>query len=220
MYHGNDYRLHMDNRLMITYTHNAVHPKNYALFERRVRKLIKRYKAKLLSKASNSTKIDQDQLAPENVFEASGLVTDHTAAQSGTSYNLHGFADLFVGKVLHEFKYARPMNFDALPGQGATYYKLRNADMDADEIREHKDMHIVKDCMPGRTAREWTRYTRPIVSDDDEDQGFITHTYLANPLMVLDLRKDSTLEELDEEYPFQEYEEEEEQKPLDRLLVF
>ena len=64
------------------------------------------------------------------------------------------------------------------------------------------------------------RYTRPIVSDDDEDQGFITHTYLANPLMVLDLRKDSTLEELDEEYPFQEYEEEEEQKPLDRLLVF
>ena len=82
---------------MITYTHNAVHSKNYAWFERRVRKLIKRYKSKLLSQASNSTKIDLDQLAPENVFEASGLVTDQVAVQSGTSYKLHGFADLFVG---------------------------------------------------------------------------------------------------------------------------
>ena len=201
---------------MITYTHNAVHPKNYAWFERRVRKLIKRYKAKLLSRASNSTKIDQDQLAPENVFEASGLVTDHTATQSGTSYKLHGFADLFVGNVLHEFKYARRMDFDALPEQGATYYKLRNADMDWDEIQEHKDMHIVKDYMPGRTGRDITSHKE---FNEDEDT-FITHHYMANPLMVFDLRKDSTLEELDEEYRFQEYEEEEEQKPLDRLLVF
>lgn len=213
---------------MITYTHNAVHPKNYAWFERRVRKLIKRYKAKMLSRASNSTKIDQDQLARENVFQPSGLVTDHTAVQSGTSYKLHGFADLFVGNIVHEFKYGlrevgvfarNQEDFDALPGQGATYYKLRNADMDWDEIREHKDMHIIKDYLPSPTAREFTTLALHLVEDEDTEKSN-KRTYLANPLMVLDLRKDSTLEELDEDHLFQEYEEEEEQKPLDRLLVF
>jgi len=211
---------------MITYTHNAVHSKNYARFERHVRKLIKRYKGKLLSRAINSAKIDQDQLARENVFEPSGLVTDHTAAQSGTSYKLHGFADLFVGSVIHEFKYGlqevgifkRNLEyFDALPGQGATYYKLRNADMDWDEIQEHKDMHIIKDYLPSSDAREFTRLALHLLRDEDENQKRI---YKRNPLMVFDLRKDSSLEELDQEYLFQEYEEEEEQKPLDRLLVF
>ena len=211
---------------MITYTHNAVHSKNYAWFERRVRKLIKRYKAKMLSRASNSTKIDQDQLARENVFQPSGLVTDHTAVQSGTSYKLHGFADLFVGNIIHEFKYGlrevgvfagNKEDFDALPGQGATYYKLRNADMDWDEFQENIDMHIIKDFLPSSDAREFVRLALHLLREEDENQNRI---YKRNPLMVLDLRKDSTLEELDEEYRFQEYEEEEEQKPLDRLLVF
>ena len=220
MYHGDDYRLHMDNRLMITYTHNAVHSKNYAWFERRVRKL-----------AKPSNRPQYRGTLNNEVFEPSGLVTDHTAVQSGTSYKLHGFADLFVGNIIHEFKHGlrevgvftgNKEDFDALPGQGATYYKLRNADMDWDEIREHKDMHIIKDYLPG-TAREFTTLALHLVEDEDTDQvaeKSNKRTYLANPIMVLDLRKDSTLEELDQEYPFQEYEEEEEQKPLDRLLVF
>ena len=202
---------------MITYTHNAVHSKNYAWFERRVRKL---------AKPDNRPKY-RGTLNNE-VFEPSGLVTDHTAVQSGTSYKLHGFADLFVGNIVHEFKYglrevgvfARNLeDFDALPGQGATYYKLRNADMDWDEIQEHKDMHIIKDYLPSASAREFTTLALHLVEDEDTEKSN-KRTYLANPLMVLDLRKDSTLEELDQEYPFQEYEEEEEQKPLDRLLVF
>jgi len=199
---------------MITYTHNAVHPKNYAWFERRVRKL---------AKPSNRPKY-RGTLNNE-VFEPSGLVTDHTAVQSGTTYKLHGFADLFVGNIIHEFKYGLQEvgmfrrnleDFDALPRQGATYYKLRNADMDWDEIQEHKDMHIIKDYLPSSDAREFVRLALHLLREEDENQNRI---YKRNPLMVLDLRKDSTLEELDEDHLFQEYEEEE-QKPLDRLLVF
>jgi len=197
---------------MITYTHNAVHSKNYARFERHVRKLAKPDNRPQYRGTLNT-----------EIFEPSGLVTDQAAVQSGTSYKLHGFADLFVGSIIHEFKHRRfgswknIEDFDALPGQGATYYKLRNADMDADEIREHKDMHIIKDYLPSASAREFTTLALHLLRDEDENQNRI---YRRNPLMVLDLRKDSTLEELDQEYPFQEYEEEEEQKPLDRLLVF
>ncbi len=215
VYHGDDYRLHMDNRLMITYTHNAVHSKNYAWFERRVRKLAKPDNRPQYRGTLNN-----------EVFESSGLVTDHTAVQSGTSYKLHGFADLFVGNIIHEFKFGLQEvgmfrrnleDFDALPEQGATYYKLRNADMDWEEIQEHKDMHIIKDYLPTADAREFTRLALHLIREDDENQNPI---YKRNPLMVLDLRKDSTLEELDEDHLFQEYEEEDEQKPLDRLLVF
>ena len=215
MYHGDDYRLHMDNRLMITYTHNAVHPKNYAWFERRVRKL-----AKPDNRPQYRGTLNND------VFEPSGLVTDQAAVQSGASYKLHGFADLFVGNIIHEFKFGLQEvgmfrrnleDFDALPEQGATYYKLRNADMDWEEIQEHKDMHIIKDYLPTADAREFTRLALHLIREEDENQNPI---YKRNPLMVLDLRKDSTLEELDEDHLFQEYEEEDEQKPLDRLLVF
>ena len=79
---------------MITYTHNAVHPKNYAWFERRVRKLVK-----------PSNRPQYRGTLNNEVFEPSGLVTDQAAVQSGTSYKLHGFADLFVGNIIHEFKY-------------------------------------------------------------------------------------------------------------------
>ena len=200
---------------MITYTHNAVHSKNYAWFERRVRKL-----------AKPSNRPQYRGTLNNEVFEPSGLVTDHTAVQSGTSYKLHGFADLFVGNIIHEFKFGLQEvgmfrrnleDFDALPEQGATYYKLRNADMDWEEIQEHKDMHIIKDYLPTADAREFTRLALHLIREEDENQNPI---YKRNPLMVLDLRKDSTLEELDEDHLFQEYEEEDEQKPLDRLLVF
>ena len=200
---------------MITYTHNAVHPKNYAWFERRVRKL-----AKPDNRPQYRGTLNND------VFEPSGLVTDQAAVQSGTSYKLHGFADLFVGNIIHEFKFGLQEvgmfrrnleDFDALPEQGATYYKLRNADMDWEEIQEHKDMHIIKDYLPTADAREFTRLALHLIREEDENQNPI---YKRNPLMVLDLRKDSTLEELDEDHLFQEYEEEDEQKPLDRLLVF
>jgi len=200
---------------MITYTHNAVHPKNYAWFERRVRKLAKPDNRPQYRGTLNN-----------EVFEPSGLVTDQAAVQSGASYKLHGFADLFVGNIIHEFKYGLQEvgmfrrnleDFDALPGQGATYYKLRNADMDWEEIQEHKDMHIIKDYLPSASAREFTRLALHLIREEDENQNPI---YKRNPLMVLDLRKDSTLEELDEDHLFQEYEEEEEQKPLDRLLIF
>ena len=105
-------------------------------------------------------------------------------------------------------------NFDASPKQGATYYKLRNADMDWDKIREHKDMFIIKDYLPAASAREFTALALHLLLDEDENR-----IYKRNPLMVLDLRKDSTLEELDKEYLFQKYEEDK-QKPLDKLLIF